>query len=386
MKKLVISIIFIITMIPAFAQIEDEIQQTKKVKIENGRTYLLEKFLERDYEKVKEIKDYLKGLEDDHYVALKPAELALILFWTSEFDVLAVELGRDSTDYHALNNKVLPVRDDMMTQIYRRSVDEGYVLRSNIQNAQLSDEDDDFFTIFLDWLLDENYSKNIEKHNERVDMFLTNYPNSRYDWLARHIIRVKFVEHNWGFGLGFNLCSEISPGFLPNSGFGVGFSLDVLYKKFDFTLGINMMTLQTTHDQIYSYHGTPNLICAKGEKCNWSMPYVNLGYFIIDNKWIALGPFVGLAYVYEKYPFTKDRDIHEDEFDDLNKTFMMYRVGVNCDIKLFGSLPSIKALDRSAVKLKYEFCLTDSYDGQLSTAHIITIGFSWIGRGWERVY
>ena len=61
MKKLVISIIFIITMIPAFAQIEDEIQQTKKVKIENGRAYLLEKFLERDYEKVKEIKDFILG-------------------------------------------------------------------------------------------------------------------------------------------------------------------------------------------------------------------------------------------------------------------------------------------------------------------------------------
>ncbi|MBO2523653.1 MAG: hypothetical protein CW336_07365, partial [Bacteroidetes bacterium] len=113
MKKLVISIIFIITMIPAFAQIEDEIQQTKKVKIENGRAYLLEKFLDRDYEKVKEITDYLLDLEDDNYCALSMSELWLLPYWTQDFDLLTTMLRFDSTDYEVYKTKILPAYDQL---------------------------------------------------------------------------------------------------------------------------------------------------------------------------------------------------------------------------------------------------------------------------------
>ena len=61
--------------IPSFAQIEEEIMQSSKsAKIAQGRNYLVEKFVERDFDKVKEIKDYLLSLEDDDYVAITIAD------------------------------------------------------------------------------------------------------------------------------------------------------------------------------------------------------------------------------------------------------------------------------------------------------------------------
>ena len=86
MKRIILILTLLLpTAFSAFAQIEDEIQQSRKEKIEKGRAYLLEKFLDRDYDKVREIKDYLLELEDDNYVALTPIELWHTLFWTKEF-------------------------------------------------------------------------------------------------------------------------------------------------------------------------------------------------------------------------------------------------------------------------------------------------------------
>ena len=92
--------ILLATVFSAFAQIENEILQSKKEKIAKGRVYLLEKFLDRDYDKVKETKDYLLGLEDDNYVAIAPMELWHVLFWTKEFDALTTDIrSYDSLRY-----------------------------------------------------------------------------------------------------------------------------------------------------------------------------------------------------------------------------------------------------------------------------------------------
>ena len=55
-KLLFIGMLLLFSTATAFAQIEKEIDQSKSEQIRKGREYLLEKFLDRDYDKVKEIR------------------------------------------------------------------------------------------------------------------------------------------------------------------------------------------------------------------------------------------------------------------------------------------------------------------------------------------
>ena len=64
-KIFLLGFLLSIMIMPSFAQIDDEIQQSKTEQVRKGREYLTEKFLDRDYEKVKEIKDCdLQDIED----------------------------------------------------------------------------------------------------------------------------------------------------------------------------------------------------------------------------------------------------------------------------------------------------------------------------------
>lgn len=368
MKKLVISIIFIITMIPAFAQIEDEIQQTKKVKIENGRAYLLEKFLERDYEKVKEIKDHLKGLEDDNYCAFYPWELWQLLYWTSEFDELAVEFGIDSTDYHALDTKVLPDKDQLNKQLYQHSVEDEHILRSNLQEAKLKDEDNEFFSIFLDWNLKPLSSENQKIVNEELDKFLADYPNTRYEWVANNIIHMSYYEQSaFGSGFIFDLCSGFSTGLMQKPVFGIGIGLAIVYKKLELDLGFNIMAGKTRNDQILSNDS----LYPKGSHVNIMPFYANLNYNIVDNKIIRVSPSLGIGYDMEGYPTAKNS--HNKE---LNKNYFILQGGIVCDFKL-----KHNDIESHYIRVRYNCGVSGLDKGEVSTLHVISLGWTGIVTG-----
>ena len=72
MKKKLFLLGFLFLITPVFAQIENEINESKVEQVKKGRDYLLEKFLDRDYDKVKEIKDYLLTYETEDFMAFIP--------------------------------------------------------------------------------------------------------------------------------------------------------------------------------------------------------------------------------------------------------------------------------------------------------------------------
>lgn len=381
MKRYIILIaVLFATAFSGFAQIEDEIQQSKKEKIAKGRAYLLEKFLERDYDKVKEIKDYLMGLESEDYVALTPFEQWHILQWTKEYDALMEILRHaDSLYFASYNNKVFPEKDDLMRRLYLRGVEDKHLLKYNLDEAQLAAEDNAFLTLFLDWLVGSNGNIEQKNWNIEADKFLAGYPNSDYKWFVTHWIRKPYeVESDWGLGFGFDLCSGFTTGVLAKPVFGFGISLDVLYKRFDLTLGVDIMILKTRADQLYSFEGYHNLIYPKGSQCNWSIPYANLAYYVFNHKRIAIAPFVGIGGLLEWYPTNKN---NENEYKDMEKNRLMYKAGLNFDIKTGGL-----DLDNGAFRIKYEFGLTGLKEGQVSTVHLISVGWSQFGRGHKRVY
>ena len=359
----------------SFAQIEDEIQQSKTEKIAKGRDYLLEKFLDRDYDKVKEIKDYLMEMDDDNYVALTPFEQWHILQWTKEYDAL-IEILRhsDSAYFASYEKKVFPEKDDLMRRLYYRSAEDEHLLRFSLQEAQLPAEDNAFLTLFLDWLVRSENNDNQKNWNDEADKFLADYPNSEYEWFVRHWIRRRYVENDWGWGAGIDLCGGFLTGSLKEKFkpiFGLGISFDVLYKKYLLNLGYDIIISDTKIDQPYS-----GGIYPAGSRDNVMNFYADLGYRIVDNRAISLAPFVGIGGAWDTYGYGQ---YDKPNLSELDKFYTTYQAGLIFDIKTHG------AFEDGVIRIKYN-CGLAPINGSISTVNVISVGGTGILRKNKRVY
>ena len=376
-KMLFIGMLLLFSTATAFAQIEKEIDQSKSEQIRRGREYLLEKFLDRDYEKVKEIKDYLLGLETDDYKALALFELWHILFWTQEFDALTESFRQVDSAFAAKQEKtVIPPRDQLREQLYRRSMEDEHLLRFNLQEAHLPAEDEAFLNLYLDWDLKPiNNPENTEKCNELADKFLAQYPNSDYEWFVRHMIRKVFVDKKRGWGMGMDLGSGLSTGTFARPIGGIGLSLDFFYGKFDFMLGYEVVFGKTVVDVPYTINSVPE-IYPKGSHSNTIVWYADLAYPVWEKKRLRLAPFVGISGVSDSYP---DDKVPGSTLKYQGEHRWTGNVGLCLDIK--GRL----AYDVGMTRFKYMFSMTMP-NAPISTMHTISVGWTYVIRGKERVY
>ena len=361
------------TAFPAFAQIEEEIQQSKAERIAKGRAYLLEKFLDRDYDKVKEAKDYLLTLEDDNYAVFAPAEYWLVLLWTKEFDELTSSMRAfDSTQFEVFKNKVKPQRDQMGEQVSRRCVEDEHLLRFNLQEAQLPAEDFDFLSLFLDWDLKPYTAENQKELNEKSDKFFADYPNSDYEWFVKHTIRRSYlIDSDWGWGMGFDLCSGFSTGSLARPLFGIGLNFDIAYRRLFLFLGYDIMAANTRVDQPLVGGGT----CPSGTHTNWMPMYANLGYAVVDNQSIRVTPFVGVGGIIETYGTQK-----HPEYEELEKNLFLYQGGLSFDIKTHGRL------EDGYIRIRYCCGANGLGKDDVSMTHLFSVVVGGFSRGTKRVY
>lgn len=374
-RYLLLIVVLFATAFSSFAQIEDEIQQSKKEKIAKGRAYFLEKFIERDYEKVREIKDYLMEMNDDNYVALTPFEQWHILLWTKEYDALTETLRHsDSVYFASYEKKVFPEQDDLMRRLYYRSAEDEHLLRFSLNEAQLPEEDRAFLTLFLDWLVRSENNDNQDNWNAEADKFLAGYPNSEYEWFVRHWIRKQYVENDWGWGMGLDVCGGFLTGslkdkFLPIFGFGISF--DVLYKKFLLNLGYDIIISDTKIDQPYS-----GGIYPAGSRDNVMNFYADLGYRIVDNRAISVIPFVGIGGAWDTYGYGQ---YDKPNLSELDKFYTTYQAGLIFDIKTHG------AFENGVIRIEYN-CGLAPINGSISTVNVISVGGTGIIRNNKRVY
>ena len=372
-RHILLLALLLVTAIPTFAQIENEILQSKKEKIAKGRAYLLEKFLDRDYDKVKETKDFLLTLEDEDYVALTPFEKWHILQWTKEYDVLAENLRHaDSSYFASFSNKVFPEKDDLMRRLYLRGVEDKHLLKYNLDEAQLAAEDSAFLTLFLDWLVGSESGFNQRTWNVEADKFLTDYPNSDYEWFVRHWIRKPYeVESDWGWGMGFNLCSGFSTGSLAQPIIGFGLDFDIAYKRLFMFLGYHVMAANTRIDQHLSDGG----LCPKGYHVGWMPMYADLGYAVVDNRSIRITPFVGVGGIIETYGNQK-----HPEYEELEKNIFLYQGGLSFDIKTSGRL------EDGFIRIRYCCGANGIGKKEVSMTHLFSVVAGGFSRGTKRVY
>ncbi len=375
MKRKLFLLVFLFLITPVFAQIENEINESKVEQVKKGRDYLLEKFLDRDYDKVKEIKDYLLTFETEDFMAFIPAELWFVMLWTQEYDALLSNLRDIDSDYITeLNKKVMPYKGQLINQLYRRSVEDEHILRFNLEEAHLSQEDCDLLSLFLDYALKPNNEENQQQCNATADKFLANYPNSDYEWFVRHEIRVVYGKVDFGMGIGLDLCTGLSTGKFPKPVGGFGFHLDFLYKKFDLMAGAEILYGKTNADVPYAINGVPQ-IYPKGSESDLFVYYADLSYPIVENKKIRLAPFVGIGGLGSSIPDDKV----EGSTLKRQHEYLAYDAGLCFDVK--GRL----LRDEGALRIKYRFGLAFP-DGSVSTVNLISVGWWYDCRWPKRIY
>lgn len=377
-KLFLMGLILLFSTATAFAQIETEIEQSKAEQIRKGREYLLEKFLERDFDKVKEIKDHLLGLETDDYQSFARFELWHILFWTKEFNALTASFRQVDSAFAARQEKVvIPPSDRLREQLYRRSVEDEHLLRFNLQEANLPAEDKDFLNLYLDWDLKPINEESIKKCNDLADAFLAQYPNSDYEWFVRHMIRKVYVDNKKGWGFGLDLCSGLSTGTFARPIGGLGLSLDFLYNKLDFTLGYEVVFGKTVVDVPYTNNSVPT-IYPKGSHSNTIVWYANLSYPVWENKRWRLAPFVGVGGEVDTYPQNQYQYPESDLYKKERHTWTG-NVGLCLDRQgFFVDGPGV-------MRIKYQLGI-GLPDGQVATMHVFSLGWTYILRGKQRVY
>lgn len=322
MKRSIFTLVFLFaTAFSAFAQIEEEIQQSKAERIAKGRAYLLEKFLDRDYDKVKEAKDYLLTLEDDNYAVFVPAEYWHVLLWTKEFDELTSSMRAfDSTQFVAYKNKVKPQRDQLSEQVSRRSIEDEHLLRFNLQEAQLPAEDFDFLSLFLDWDLKPYSPENQKQWNEKSDKFLEEFPNSDYEWFVRHLIRVKMETEKWVWGFNIGFGSGVFTQDLNEwmrGAIGGCAAIEASYKRVRFAAYMDGMDIKLRENP--SEKGDGSIIAFN----------VSVGYDLVGTRRISLTPFaaVGVGQVSSKILGSIP------ELVPLTKWRMNYELGTDFDFR-----------------------------------------------------
>ncbi len=396
MKRIITLFFLIFSTTFIYAQVDSLERQilnfndTKSAIISKGRNLLLDRFLENDINKVKEIKNYLmeKG-EDENYIALFPAEYWFILYWTKEYNELANSIKKfDSLKVASYNSRIKPPYDLLYEKLKTKSVENVLKIVNQIQLSELDLESKDFLLLSFEYLTTDLQKSVFSQDtiNMHADNFLEKHPSSIYNDFTKKYIRYKLVPKNWGMAVeffsGYSIYTgKLSENYTNNVPFGVAF--DICYKKFELYLRDYIGFNKTRKDFTYSL-GT----WEKGSRTMVFLPEASLGYVTIDNSSFKVSPFAGIGAM-DISPPSKDTE-KTPELKEVSLEFTTtYMIGVNIDIK-FGQKKTPLFSPKTSygfMRIRYAYNIPrfeKKYDGISGNMHYITIGFGAFARGLKR--
>ncbi len=304
--KNILTFLFLFISYIASAQIDSiEIEilnyhNSKSEIISKARRLLLDKLMLGDYQKMKEIKDYLKNnIDNKEYPTLSVQEYWLILFWTQEFDELlsSIEQTVLQVDVRTSNEGIIqnfPETDELYKNLLEKSFESKHLLEILINSSQLSAEEKDFLKLHLNYcLLDlNNPSITQDSLNVQSDKFILKYSTSPYRPFIKRLIHYKIKISDFGFGydvfMGYGFFNGgLSTNLVDYVPFG--FSVDFNYKNFDLNLGIGLGIAKLKQEIVYQ-----NIKWEKEMKADIYFPNLSLGYIVFGIKQFNFNPFVGV--------------------------------------------------------------------------------------------
>ena len=391
MRKLFITLVIMFLVLRAFSQVDSVEKQilsygnSKSVIISQGRSLLLDKFIERDMDKVREIKDYLieKG-EDENYIALFPVEYWLILYWTNEYEELSHNIvAFDSTRIASYRTRIRPAQDMLYQRLLSQSRENAQAITNQLQNANIGIEMKSFLQLNFESLMmsEESFQDTL---NIQAENFLKSFPDTEYRNFIKQHIEYRLVPKNWGLATEFFSGYGIFTGTLSNNytnNIPIGIAFDICYKKFELYLRIYIGFNKTKKDFEYSTG-----VYEKRSSTLVLLPEASLGYAALDNDRFKFSPFAGIGGLHICPPFGKTDK--EPELNEVSISAFTYNLGLNFDIKFGGKghLFCPKS-SYSFLRIRYGYSIANfskKYDGMSGGTHSITIGFGGISRGLKR--
>ena len=412
MKKIVITIILSIIVNLLYCQVDSIEKQilnydnSKSVIISKGRSLLLDKFLENDLKKVREIKNYLieKG-EDENYVAFYTAELWLILYWTNEYEDLLTRLkeytSSEYTEYHIYSSSIrgyysrgynwliYPSQDMLCAKLLQYSKENEDDIINQIYFSNLSLEQMRFLQLNFESITRNENRSYQDTLNLKVESFREEFPKSEYDAFIGKYIKYKYVLGKWGAGVEVFAGMNFPTGRLRNSYrdacFGGG-AIDIYFKKFEFILRFFGGSYSLKNDIEYSQG-----FYSKDSTLKVFLPELSFGYSILDNYRLKLAPFVGIGGFFLNTSSAQRKEI--PELKELSVSAFAFNFGASFDIRFGQSKPRYKYYPNNDyggfVRIRYNFCLPifskkhDAIGGQL---HTVTVGVGLFARDSKREY
>jgi len=396
-KGLKISLILILFSNCLFSQVDSiksqilDYDDSKSTIISKGRKLLLDKFIEGDLKKIKEIKDYLIETEDNDYFAFYPSEYWFVLYWTKDYKELAENIQQfDSAKVDSYNTRIRPLNDMLYNKLKEKSFNNEMQLKGQLQDSELDSETKKALSMNLDWLLIENretiYAQ--DSLNEQADIFLETYSPSKFENFTKTYIRYKQVPRDWGMTFEFFSGYSVYTGILSDNytnNVPVGVAFDICYKNFELYLRDYIGFNKTKKDFDYSL-GT----WEKGSRTMVFLPEASLGYVVYNDNRFKLSPFAGIGSM-DISPTTNDTE-ETPELKEVSLEFTTtYVLGINFDIK-FGPKNTPKYSPKTSygfMRIRYGYCIPrfeKKYDGMTGNMHYITIGFGGMARGLRREY
>jgi hypothetical protein len=367
---------------------------TESEIILKGRRLLLERFLEGDYEKVREIKDYLiSAIPAEDYIIFYPPEYWLILHWTREYDYLLESINSTRPANMPENQrKIKPQYDLLFEKMVDKSRQSRSIIEAGIINSDIGTIEKDFLLMHLIYIIagENNYEATRDTLNSLSDNFLTEYPGNAYEDFTRKYLRNKFVPSKWAFAFelfsGYGVFTQnLETRYLNNVPLGIAF--DIEYRNLTLYLR-NYIGFSRTKNDYYFDNG----IWPERSQVRVFLPEASLGFIAINSNFLKIAPFAGVS----------SADIGPTEFDrkrdpNLEKVELAftttYTFGINADIKLGKSrMPLVSPYAEQNyrfIRLRYGYNLPQferKYSGMNGQMHYLTLGIGGIGRKIKREY
>ncbi len=373
-------------------------QNNETELISKARRMLIDRLETNDYQKVKEIKDYLKQeVDNQNYLALYTPEYWFILYWTQEFNELLDNIKQtgyqiDAKETSNMNKQMRPSEDDLFIRLKDKSGKDKHILDLIIENASLTEEEKEFLQLHLSYcLLGSKYHIiNQEILNNQSEKFLLKYPSSPYNPFIKKVIiyKEKVSDFGWGYDLALgygNFEGGIAESF--SEYFVLGMSFDFVYNNFDLNLGFSIGSSQLKKDIEYE-----SVIWSKEKKGDVIVPMVSLGYTVLSKKRINFTPFVGVSGIYISPQWEDTQNYTLLEKVELNSD-ASWNVGISLNFysKVFKTPSYFRKMSmvQGVLKLKYTYFhsgFKKEYYGLDGAMHQATIAFGGFTRRVKRSF
>lgn len=356
------------------------------------RRLLLDKFLEEDFEMVRNVKSYLLNeQEDNDYAVFYVPELFLLLFWTHEYNLLLEKVADVDYDFfNRFGRQIKPPYDLLYVKLIERTTPAAETMENIVENDPLlQTEEKEFLILLLRYLIaegneGENHTLDRTQINSLAENHLKKYPESEQEYFIRHFIRLQYNPSPWGFGVEFFsgygfFTKTLDAQYSHNIPVGVAF--DIYYHNFVFYLRNYIGFNRTREDIIY-----PDVIWQRKSQVRVFLPEISVGYGLKLNNHLAITPFAGFM---ATGITATEKDI--EDLPALRDAGIAFAPGINTgfnfDISLGQPTQGVnmygnRTQNHLVLRIRYNWTapFLNNYPNINGNVHTITVGIASSGR------